>query len=86
MADSTHNAHALKDLEERLSMHTDSRFVELAGSLKQTLTEFMQELLKQMLDEKHRNQHIDCNPRAYRAKVKRGFCVMGLRVLLWLWW
>ncbi|KAK7375600.1 hypothetical protein VNO78_35507 [Psophocarpus tetragonolobus] len=80
MADSTRNAQALKDLEECLSMCIDSWFMELVGLFKQTLIESMQEILMQTLEEEHRNQHTDGNPRVCRARVRKGFWDMDLRL------
>jgi len=51
MADATRFAQAMKDMEERLSTRMDSRFIELATCLKETI----QDLVKQSIDAKRFN-------------------------------
>jgi len=51
MVDATRSAQAMKDMEERLSTHMDSRFIELVMSLKETI----QVLVKQNTNVKNIN-------------------------------
>jgi len=45
MEDSTHSAQAAKEMEDRISQRMDNRFLELANTLKETLTLYMKDTM-----------------------------------------
>jgi len=49
MADSTHFTQAAKEMEDRISQRMDNRFLELAYTLKETLTLSMKDTMQELL-------------------------------------
>ena len=90
MAGNTRNQSLLREAEERLSLNLDERFLQLAGSLRQTLSEDIDELLQQQaaghspssaeLRHAVRNLLLTLVIHVLQDWISQGLMEMGLRI------